>query len=164
MRIYLNHWVKWKKWPSSGCRIATGTGHMKAWIIFRRSFTGSNWKTLIRTVSDKEKWAILISMDEDLWKWMRLFPRYLHIAHTQTKTISPQTNGICECIYKTILQIMFHKKLYADLESLQIDPGNWLLHYNNERTHQGKMRCGPTPMVVLLDRKRSGAEKSLNRI
>jgi len=36
--------------------------------------------------------------------------------------------------------------------------------YNNERTHQGKMCCGRTPMATLLDGKRVRAEKNLNQI
>lgn len=90
------------------------------------------------------------------------------IDHTKTKAMSPQTNGICERFHKTILQefyqVTFRKKLYADLESLQMDLDNWLWHYNNERTHQGKMCCGRTPMATLLDGKRVWAEKNLNQI
>ncbi len=90
------------------------------------------------------------------------------IDHTKTKAMSPQTNGICERFHKTILQefyqITFRKKLYSDLESLQTDLDNWLWHYNNERTHQGKMCCGRTPMETLLDGKRLWAEKNLNQI
>lgn len=90
------------------------------------------------------------------------------IDHTKTKAMSPQTNGICERFHKTILQefyqVTFHKKLYADLESLQMDLDNWLWHYNNERTHQGKMCCGRTPMATLLDGKRVWVEKNLNQI
>lgn len=90
------------------------------------------------------------------------------IDHTKTKAMSPQTNGICERFHKTILQdfyqVTFRKKLYGDLESLQADLDNWLWHYNNERTHQGKMCCGRTPMATLLDGKRVWAEKNLNQI
>lgn len=90
------------------------------------------------------------------------------IDHTKTKAMSPQTNGICERFHKTILQefyqITFRKKLYSDLEGLQTDLDNWLWHYNNERTHQGKMCCGRTPMETLLDGKRLWAEKNLNQI
>ncbi|MGG2142855.1 IS481 family transposase [Symbiopectobacterium sp. RP] len=90
------------------------------------------------------------------------------IEHTKTKAMSPQTNGICERFHKTILQdfyqVTFRKKLYGDLESLQVDLDNWLWHYNNERTHQGKMCCGRTPMATLLDGKRIWAEKNLNQM
>ncbi len=90
------------------------------------------------------------------------------IEHTKTKAMSPQTNSICERFHKTILQdfyqVTFRKKLYGDLESLQVDLDNWLWHYNNERTHQGKTCCGRTPMATLLDGKRIWAEKNLNQM
>lgn len=44
---------------------------------------------------------------------------------------------------------------------LQADLDDWLWHYNHERTHQGKMCCGRTPMETLLDEKRLWAEKNL---
>ncbi|ELI8171854.1 TPA: IS481 family transposase [Yersinia enterocolitica] len=90
------------------------------------------------------------------------------IDHTKTKAMSPQTNGICERFHKTILQefyqVTFRKKLYGDIDSLQTDLDNWLWYYNNERTHQGKMCCGRTPMDTLRDGKRIWAEKNLNQI
>ncbi|HGB6406298.1 TPA: IS481 family transposase, partial [Salmonella enterica subsp. enterica serovar Oranienburg] len=47
---------------------------------------------------------------------------------------------------------------------LQSDPDKWLAHYNNERTHQGKMCCGRTPMKTLLDGKRIRGEKNLDQM
>jgi transposase InsO family protein len=85
------------------------------------------------------------------------------IDHTKTKARSPQTNGICERFHKTILQefyqITFRKKLYSDMESLQEDLNEWLEYYNNERTHQGKMCCGRTPIETLEDGKNLWEEK-----
>lgn len=90
------------------------------------------------------------------------------IEHTKTKAMFPQTNGICERFHKTILnefyQVTFRKKLYGDLDTLQSDLDEWLAHYNNERTHQGKMCNGRTPMETLLDGKRIWAEKNLNQM
>ena len=75
------------------------------------------------------------------------------IDHTKTKARHPQTNGICERFHKTILnefyQVTFRKKLYDSLEMLQKDLDDWLDYYNNQRTHQGKMCCGRTPMVTV---------------
>ena len=87
------------------------------------------------------------------------------IDHTKTKAMSPQTNGICERFHKTILnefyQITFRKKHYSTMESLQKDLDDWIKSYNNDRTHQGKMCCGRTPMETLLDGKSIWAEKNL---
>jgi transposase InsO family protein len=85
------------------------------------------------------------------------------IEHTKTKVKSPQTNGICERFHKTILQefyqITFRKKIYTDLETLQSDLDNWIQYYNNERTHQGKMCCGRTPIATWEDGKQIWKEK-----
>lgn len=88
------------------------------------------------------------------------------IDHTKTKVKSPQMNGICERFHKTILQefyqVTFRKKLYESLETLQKNLDKWLVYYNNERTHQGKMCCGRTPMETLIDGKQIWQEKLLN--
>jgi transposase InsO family protein len=85
------------------------------------------------------------------------------IDHTKTKARSPQTNGICERFHKTILQefyqVTFRKKIYRDIETLQADLDEWLDKYNYERTHQGKMCCGRTPMETLEDGKNIWQEK-----
>ena len=90
------------------------------------------------------------------------------IDHTKTKAMSPQTNGICERFHKTILnefyQVAFRKKIYSSLEELQKDLDEWLNYYNNNRTHQGKMCCGRTPIETLLDGKSIWAEKNLAQI
>jgi len=88
------------------------------------------------------------------------------IEHTKTRARSPQTNGICERFHKTILQefyqVTFRKKVYADIQALQIDLDEWLSYYNNERTHQGKMCCGRTPMETLVDGKQIWQEKFIH--
>jgi transposase InsO family protein len=85
------------------------------------------------------------------------------IDHTKTKARSPQTNGICERFHKTILQeffqVTFRKKIYQDIETLQADLDEWMEYYNNERTHQGKMCCGKTPIETLEDGKEIWQEK-----
>jgi len=84
-----------------------------------------------------------------------LFLAINDIDHTKTKARHPQTNGICERFHKTILQefyqITFRKKLYSNMDELQIDLDNWIKDYNENRTHQGKMCCGRTPMQTFLD-------------
>ena len=93
----------------------------------------------------------------------QLYLAIQNIDHTRTKTRSPQTNGICERFHKTVLQefyqIAFRKKLYTTLEALQKDLDEWMDRYNRERTHQGKMCCGRTPMQTFLDAKTLWNEK-----
>lgn len=88
------------------------------------------------------------------------------IEHTKTKAMSPQTNGICERFHKTILQefyqVTLRKKIYMTIEELQNDLDEWIQYYNNERTHQGKMCCGRTPMQTLVDSKQLWKEKSFD--
>ena len=78
----------------------------------------------------------------------------------------PQTNGICERFHKTILQefyqVAFRRKLYLSLAELQADVDVWLDYYNNERTHQGKMCCGRTPLQTLIAGKEAWNEKVTN--
>jgi hypothetical protein len=95
----------------------------------------------------------------------QLYLALCDIDHTKTKVKSPQTNGTCERFHKTILQefyqVTFREKLYADLESLQVDLDEWLVYYNEQRTHQGKMCCGRTPLATLEDGKRIWKEKNI---
>lgn len=85
------------------------------------------------------------------------------IEHTKTKVRHPQTNGICERFHKTILQefyqVAFRRKIYRSIEELQADLDDWIAYYNNERTHQGKMCCGRTPMQTLVDGKEAWRDK-----
>ncbi len=55
--------------------------------------------------------------------------------------------------------VMFRKKLYAELETLQSDLDAWIFGYNTEPTHQGKMCCGRTPMATREDGKQIWEEK-----
>ncbi len=88
------------------------------------------------------------------------------IEHTTTKVRSPQTNGTCERFHKTILnefyQVTLRKKIYTSIEELKTDLDQWLIKYNTQRTHQGKMCCGRTPMETLIDGKVIWKEKFLN--
>ena len=87
------------------------------------------------------------------------------IEHTKTKARHPQTNGICERFHKTILnefyQVAFRKKVYTMVEQLQEDLDAWVEYYNTQRTHQGKMCCGRTPLQTLEDGKAICKEKQI---
>jgi len=50
-------------------------------------------------------------------------------------------------------QVTFRKKIYTDIEMLQTDLDSWIEYYNNERTQQGKMCCGRTPIEALEEGK-----------
>ncbi len=93
----------------------------------------------------------------------QLFLAINDIEHTKTKVKSPQTNGICERFHKTILQefyqVTFRKKIYQTIEQLQNDLDEWIDYYNNERTHQGKVCKGRTPLQTLVDGKAIWKEK-----
>lgn len=88
------------------------------------------------------------------------------IEHTRTKAASPQTNGICERFHKTILQefyqVALRKKIYQTMEQLQADLDQWMTHYNDERTHQGKMCCGRTPAETFEGGKKIWQAKMIN--
>jgi transposase InsO family protein len=77
------------------------------------------------------------------------------IEHSRTKAYSPQTNGICERFHRTVkeefYEIAFRKKVYSALDDLQADLDAWVNTYNNDRSHQGKMCCGRTPMQTLRE-------------
>ena len=92
-----------------------------------------------------------------------LFLAVNDIEHTKTKAHHPQTNGICERFHKTILnefyQVAFRRKIYRSLEELQQDLDAWIDRYNAERTHEGKMCCGRTPLATMLAGKEIWDEK-----
>ena len=67
-------------------------------------------------------------------------------------------------ILNEFYQVTFRKKLFGDLDTLLSDLDEWLARYNNERTHQGKMCNGRTPMETLLDGKLIWAEKNLSQM
>jgi transposase InsO family protein len=95
----------------------------------------------------------------------QLYLQLNEIEHTKTKVKSPQTNGICERVHQTILnefyRVFFRKKVYFDIETLQVDLDQYMDKYNIMRTHQGKRCLGRTPMDTFLDGKKYFEEKNL---
>ena len=85
------------------------------------------------------------------------------IDHTRTRTESPQANGICERFHKTLLgefyRVAFRKKVYRAIEELQAGLDEWMRHYNEARTHQGRRCFGKTPMQTFLDSRTIAREK-----
>jgi hypothetical protein len=84
-----------------------------------------------------------------------LYPDIENIEHSKTKARSPQSNGICERFNKTckdeFYSVAFRKKVYRNIDEIQLDLDEWLWQYNNERTHTGKYCYGKTPMQTLMD-------------
>lgn len=78
-----------------------------------------------------------------------------NIDHSRTKANSPQTNGICERLHKTMknefYDIAFRKKIYNTVESLQTDLDYWLSKYNESRPHSGRFCYGKTPMQTFRE-------------
>lgn len=90
------------------------------------------------------------------------------IDHTRTKAKSPQTNGICERLHRTMQEefyaTAFRKKIYTTLDQLQADLDLWMDDYNNQRTHSGKYCYGRTPMQTFLETLSLAKEKMLQEL
>lgn len=88
------------------------------------------------------------------------------IEHRRTKVKSPQTDGICERLHRTMLnefyRVAFRKKIYGGVEPLQQELDAWMHDYNHNRTNQGKHCYVKTPMQTFLDALTLAQEKQLN--
>lgn len=88
------------------------------------------------------------------------------IDHTKTKAKSPQTNGICERLHRTMQEefyaIAFRKKIYTSIEDMQSDLDKWLIFYNEQRTHSGRYCYGKTPLQTWMDSKNLAKEKNID--
>ncbi len=75
----------------------------------------------------------------------------------------PRKDSQYETFTQTILQEFYQpalrKTLYTSIEMIQSDLDEWLIHYNTERTHQGKKCDGRTPIETLIDGKEIWKEK-----
>jgi transposase InsO family protein len=90
------------------------------------------------------------------------------IDHSKTKARSPQTNGICERLHRTMQDefyaIAFRKKIYTTIEELQSDLDQWLDYYNTQRPHSGRYCFGKTPMQTFLDSIELAKEKMVHEL
>ncbi len=90
------------------------------------------------------------------------------IEHSKIQVRSPQSNGICERLHRTMQEefyaVAFRKKLYTSFEQLQHDLDQWMEHYNNQRPHSGRFCFGKTPMETFVDSKYLAEEKMLDRL
>jgi len=75
------------------------------------------------------------------------------IEHRRTQVRRPQTNGFVERFHRTVLdeffRIVFRKKLYESVASLQEDLDSWLHEYNYERPHLGYRNQGRRPWETI---------------
>lgn len=88
------------------------------------------------------------------------------IDHSRTKAYSPQTNGICERLHRTMKDefytIAFRKRMYRTLDELQADLDQWLESYNGQRAHSGKYCFGKTPLQTFVDAAPLAREKQIS--
>jgi transposase InsO family protein len=77
------------------------------------------------------------------------------IEHSKTQVRSPQSNGICERLHRTMQEefyaVAFRKKIYSSLEQIQHDLDEWMNYYNNERPHSGRYCYGKTPIQTFKE-------------
>jgi len=77
---------------------------------------------------------------------------------------SPQTNGICERFYRTVLdefdRVAFRKEIYRTINERQTGLDAWITEYNEQRPHQGRWCFGKTPMQTFLERATTGQGKT----
>jgi len=75
------------------------------------------------------------------------------IEHRRTQVRRPQTNGFVERFHRTVLdeffRIVFRKKRYETVASLQEDLDSWLHEYNYERPHLGYRNQGRRPWETI---------------
>lgn len=97
----------------------------------------------------------------------QLYLQLENIDHSRTKVRHHQSNGICERLHRTMQEefyaVTFRKKLYLNLEDLQIDLDNWLKYYNEDRPHSGRYCYGKTPMQTFIESLTLAKEKLLDR-
>ncbi len=84
-----------------------------------------------------------------------LFLQLEEIEHRTTQVRRPQSNGYVERLHRTLLDEHFRiagrTNFYDSLEEMQNDLDKYLVHYNNERCHQGRNMNGRTPAQAFID-------------
>lgn len=89
------------------------------------------------------------------------------IEHSKTQVRSPQSNGICERLHRTMQEefyaVAFRKKLYHTIDELQADLDQWMDFYNSQRPHSGRYCFGKTPMQTFIDSKTLATDKMLDK-
>ena len=84
------------------------------------------------------------------------------IEHTKIRRVIPRQMASVNASTRPFCKdfISLPSGVYHSLDALQTNLDIWLHEYNMERTHQGKMDCGQTPMQTLPDGKAIWNEKT----
>ena len=61
-------------------------------------------------------------------------------------------------------RVAFRKKVYNGIDELQADLDQWLIEYNEQRTHSGKYCYGKTPMQTFRESLPLAKEKMLGEV
>ena len=64
---------------------------------------------------------------------------------------APPAYGPHKTLLDEFYRVAFRKKVYRAIEELQADLDEWMRHYNEARTHQGRWCFGKTPMQTFQD-------------
>lgn len=84
-----------------------------------------------------------------------LFLQLEGIAHKTTRVARPQSNGIVERLHRTLLDEHFRvegrRTWFETIDEMQAVLDVYLIHYNQQRPHQGRGMKGRTPMTAFLD-------------
>ena len=83
------------------------------------------------------------------------------------ETIEALQPGLVRIMVVYLLMIFSLKQLlsiWLESKSAVLDLDEWLNHYNTERTHQGKMCCGRTPIETMISGKQIWKEKFISQI
>ena len=84
-----------------------------------------------------------------------LFLQLEEIEHRKTKVGRPQSNGFIERFHRTLLDEHFRiegrRVWYETVEEMQEALDRYLVHYNTERAHQGRLMNGRTPYRAFKD-------------
>jgi transposase InsO family protein len=84
-----------------------------------------------------------------------LFLQLEGIEHRTTKVRRPQSNGFVERLHRTLLDEHFRikgrEKWYESVDEMQADLDVYMLHYNTERSHQGRGMKGQAPNQVFME-------------
>ena len=78
-------------------------------------------------------------------------PNHQRMARRQRKVGSAPRLRFHKTLLDEFFRVAFRKKVYDTPDALQTDLDEWMVVYNELRTHQGRWCFGKTPMQTFLD-------------